>query len=76
MIYIIEAFDKQNGFLAFEEALPSGLDQEVKMIMGWEEEQQGWEGYDLSPNQIEALEKLLGKKIYDPDFKLQLSCNV
>lgn len=76
MIYLIEAFDKESGFLAFEEELPSGSDQAIKTIMGWTAEQQGWEGYDLSHEQLGALEKLLGKEIYNPAYKFQLSCNV
>jgi len=76
MKYMIEAFDKRSGFLEFEEELPSGLDEAIKKIMGWTTDQQGWEGYDLSRAQIEALEKLLSKKISDPVFKFQLSCNV
>ena len=76
MIYLIEAFDKESGFLAFEEELPSGSDQAIKTIMGWTVEQQGWEGYDLSHEQLGALEKLLGKEIYKPAYKFQLSCNV
>ncbi|WP_166219019.1 DUF7683 domain-containing protein [Pseudomonas atagonensis] len=76
MIYLIEAFDKESGFLAFEEKLPSGSDQAIKTIMGWTVEQQGWEGYDLSHEQLGALEKLLGKEIYNPAYKFQLSSNV
>ncbi|MBP5969217.1 MULTISPECIES: DUF7683 domain-containing protein [Pseudomonas] len=76
MIYLIEAFDKESGFLAFEEELPTGSDQAIKTIMGWTVEQQGWEGYDLSHEQLGALEKLLGKEIHNPAYKFQLSCNV
>lgn len=76
MIYLIEAFDKESGFLAFEEELRSGSDQAIKTIMGWTVEQQGWEGYDLSHEQLGALEKLLEKEIYNPAYKFQLSCNV
>ncbi|MGP6422029.1 DUF7683 domain-containing protein [Pseudomonas putida] len=76
MIYLIEAFDKESGFLAFEKELPSGSDQSIKAIMGWTMEQEGWEGYDLSHEQLSALEKLLGKKVYNPTYKFQLSCNV
>lgn len=76
MTYLIEAFDKEGGFLAFEEELPTGLDQPIKTIMGWTVEQQGWEGYDLSHEQLGALEKLLGKEIHNPAYKFQLSCNV
>lgn len=76
MIFLIEAFDKESGFLAFEEELPSGSGQSIKAVMEWTVEQEGWEGYDLSHEQLGALEKLLGKKIYHPAYKFQLSCNV
>ncbi|WP_339430895.1 MULTISPECIES: DUF7683 domain-containing protein [unclassified Pseudomonas] len=76
MIYLIEAFYEESGFLAFEEELPTGSDKAIKTIMGWTVEQQGWEGYDLSHEQLGALEKLLGKEIYNPAYKFQLSCNV
>ncbi|NUU35054.1 hypothetical protein [Pseudomonas sp. C2B4] len=75
MIYVIEAFYRDNELLAFEEELPAGKDQEVKRIMGWTAEQQGWEGYNLTNEQLGALENLLGKKIYDPAYLFQLSCN-
>jgi hypothetical protein len=76
MIYLIEAFDKESGFLAFEMEIPSGSDQKIKSIMGWTSEQEGWEGYDLSHGQLGALERLLGNEIYSPAYKFQLSCNV
>ncbi len=76
MIFLIEAFDKESGFLAFEEELPSGSDQAIKAIMGWTVEQEGWEGYDLSHEQLGALEKLLGKKTYNSAYKFLLSCYV
>ncbi|EJM48384.1 MULTISPECIES: DUF7683 domain-containing protein [unclassified Pseudomonas] len=76
MIYIIEAFDRESEFLVFEEKLPNGCDQELKTIMGWTSDQQGWEGYDLTSEQLEALERILGKKIHNPALIFQLSCNV
>jgi hypothetical protein len=75
MIYVIEAFYRDNELLAFEEELPAGKDQDVKRIMGWTADQQGWEGYNLTIEQLGALENLLGKKIYDPAYLFQLSCN-
>ncbi|UZE13284.1 hypothetical protein [Pseudomonas sp. B21-053] len=75
MIYRVEAFDIQTEFLAFEEDLPSGCDEQLKVIMGWTSDQQGWEGYDLTRTQLSALEEILGKEIYDPAFLFQLSCN-
>ncbi|WP_095193257.1 hypothetical protein [Pseudomonas sp. Irchel 3A7] len=75
MVYVIEAFYRDNELLAFEEELPTGNVQEIKRIMAWTAEQQGWEGYDLTNEQLEALENLLGKKIDDPAYLFQLNCN-
>lgn len=75
MIYIIEAFEKKTGVLAFEERLPEGHDEHLKKIMGWANEQQGWEGYDLTNSQLNELEGILGKRIYNPDYIFQISCN-
>lgn len=75
MIYIVEAFDKESGFLVFEETIPEGHDESLKEIMGWTSEPQGWEGYDLTKSQLEVLETILGKKVYDPVYVFQLSCN-
>lgn len=76
MIYIIEAFDKTTDLLVFEEKLPCGHDEKIKLIMDWTEEQWGWEGYDLEVHQFEALEKLLAKKVHDHQCFFQLTCNV
>ncbi|MHC8385852.1 DUF7683 domain-containing protein [Pseudomonas sp. LB3P14] len=76
MIYVIEAFDKKTELLAFEEELPNGYDKELKAIMGWTADQQGWEGYNLTTEQLDALEEILGKKIYNSAFLFQLTCNV
>lgn len=76
MIYLIEAFDKNTELLAFEEQLPNGYDEDLKTIMGWTADQKGWEGYNLTREQLGALEDILGKKIYDPGYLFQLTCNV
>lgn len=75
MNYVIEAFDKKTEMLVFEEAIPSGCDEKIKAIMGWTEEQQGWEGYDLTKDQFDSLEALLGKKIFNTAYLFQLICN-
>jgi hypothetical protein len=75
MNFVIEIFDKETELLVFEEELPSGHDSEIKGIMGWMDDQQGGEGYDVTSEQLKALEKLLGKNISDPAFVFQLTCN-
>ena len=75
IFYLIEAFDKETELLAFEEQVPNGFDEQVKRIMGWTADQQGWEGYDLTRTQLSALEEIMEKNIYDPAYIFQLSCN-
>jgi hypothetical protein len=73
--YLVEAFDKQTDFQAYVIELPKGCDEQIKTIMGWTTEQQGWEGYDLSPQQLSAIENLLKRPIRDPLYYFQLTCN-
>ena len=75
MIYRIEAFDRRTEFLVFEEDLPSGCHENLAAIMTWSCKQEGWEGYALSNEQLAALEKLLGKNVFDPKYTFQLTCN-
>ena len=76
MKYIIEAFDKETGFLAFEIELPEGCDSHISEIMGWATTPRGEEGYNLSANQIAAIEKVAGRQFYDSSSIFQLTCNI
>lgn len=76
MRFLVEAFDIETDFQAFVIELPQGCDEQIKAIMGWKEEPQGWEGYDLSPPQMQAIEELAGRSIDDRNFYFQLTCNV
>jgi hypothetical protein len=55
--------------------LPQDCDVQIKSIMGWTRNQQGWEGYNLSQLQLSAIEKIIGRPIYDSDHYFQLTCN-
>ena len=76
MKYIIEAFDKKTKFLVFEVQLPNGHDAQLAQIMGWLEPQRGDEGYNMTSDQIAAIEALVGSPFYDDDHIFQLTCNV
>ena len=76
MKYIVEAFDKETEFLAFEVDLPEGCDTELAAIMNWTSAQRGDEGYNLSSAQVEAIEKLASRQFYDQNHIFQLTCNV
>lgn len=76
MKYIIEAFDNETEFLAFEVDLPDGCDTELAAIMNWTSTQHGDEGYNLSSAQVEAIEKLASRQFYGQNHIFQLTCNV
>jgi hypothetical protein len=76
LIYTIEAFDKETGFLDFEVSLPADCDAPLAKIMGWSTPQRGDEGYDLDATQIAALESVANRPFYDKDHVFQLTCNV
>lgn len=76
MKYIIEAFDKETEFLAFEVELPEGSDSQIAKIMGWSTSPRGEEGYNLSANQVAELEELVGRQFYDSHNIFQLTCNI
>ncbi|OLF56687.1 hypothetical protein [Pseudomonas chlororaphis] len=75
MEYRIEAFDRQTECLVFEVGLPAGCDEQLKRLMGWTVEQQGWEGYDLSAAQLVVLEEISGKKFDISAYDFQLTVN-
>ncbi|WP_434561200.1 hypothetical protein J3P80_01525 [Pseudomonas sp. D2-30] len=75
MIYMIEAFDRKTGFLDFEEKIPEGQEERTKQIMGWANEQEGWEGYNLTRAQLSKFEEILGKEIYRSSCIFQITCN-
>ena len=75
MKYVVEAFNKTTELLAFEVAIPACYDIEVKRIMEWTTEQQGWDGYDLRVDQLIALGKLVGEPFDASAYGFQLSVN-
>ncbi len=72
---VIEVFDKSTELLIYEFLIPARNDEDVKEIMAWTTEQQGWEGYDLRADQLEALEKLVNEKFDTLAFDFQLTVN-
>jgi hypothetical protein len=74
--YIIEAFDKDTEFLAFEIDLPEGCETQLAAVMGWTMPQRGDEGYNLSAEQATAIEALARRQFYDNAHIFQLTCNI
>lgn len=73
MIYIIEAFDKKTEFLAFKVILPNGYDSQLAQIMEWASPPRGGEGYNMSMDQIAAIEGIGGRPFYDDAHIFQLT---
>lgn len=76
MKYIIEAFDKKTEFLSFKTNLPKGHDAQLAQIMEWSMPQRGGEGYNMTRDQIAAIETLAGRQFYDEVHLFQITCNV
>ncbi|MFJ7315491.1 hypothetical protein ACIQVE_22590 [Pseudomonas sp. NPDC098747] len=75
MRFLVEAFDKTTDFQASAIELPEGYAEQLKSIMGWKTEQQGWEGYDLTLQQLRAIEALTHHSFEDSRYYFQLTCN-
>jgi len=75
MKFFVEVFDKTTELLVFEFVIPAIHDEQVKAIMEWTTEQQGWEGYDLSADQLVALEKLVNENLDTLAYDFQLTVN-
>jgi len=75
MIYIVEAFDKEDESLVFEIELPEGCEPQLAKIMNWSSPQRGDEGYNLSDMQLSSIEVLAGKRFKDEKHIFQLICN-
>lgn len=73
MTHTISAFDKTTELMVFEIEIPQKNLPELKVIMAWSEPEDEIFGYDLSSEQLQKLEELLGQKIYDQRYDFQLS---
>ncbi|MQT33827.1 hypothetical protein GHO40_17340 [Pseudomonas helleri] len=73
MMHTISAFDKTTELMVFEIEIPQKNLPELKVIMAWTEPEDEIFGYDLSSEQLQKLEELLGQKIYDHRYDFQLS---
>ena len=73
MTHTISAFDKTTELMVFEIEIPQKNLPELKVIMAWTEPEDEIFGYDLSSEQLQKLEELLGQKIYDQRYDFQLS---
>ena len=73
MIHTVCAFDKTTELIVFEIEIPQQSKEDLKEIMSWNDPEDEFYGYDLSSEQIQRIEELLGQRFYDERYDFQLS---
>jgi hypothetical protein len=76
--YTVDAFDRVDEFLVFDISIPKDKLPEIAKVMGWSDEDYndfiaGIGGWNLTNQQIRAIEHLLGKEFYQEDLDFQIS---
>ncbi|RON10730.1 hypothetical protein BK659_04250 [Pseudomonas brassicacearum] len=74
MKHVIEVFDKQTEELLLSVEVPNSRQEELTKLMGWQNPEDEFDGYDLSPEQVETLEGWTGKILRGMDHIVQLVC--
>ncbi|NNB47066.1 DUF7683 domain-containing protein [Pseudomonas chlororaphis] len=76
MKHEVVAFDRDTEREAFSIDLPGENLEQLTALMGWQEPDDPIYEYELSDEQIAALEKLIGRHFHSPDYLFFLSCSV
>jgi hypothetical protein len=74
MKHVIEVFDKRTEELLQSVEVPSDRREDLAKLMNWLQPEDEFDGYDLSPEQIDALEQWTGKALNDENHIVQLVC--
>ena len=74
MIHAINAYDYETEKLNFSIEIASEQEARLAEIMGWKEPEDAIYEYDLSKEQIDQIETLVGKRFYDSSCVFQLTC--
>jgi len=75
MKHSVRAFYKTTERLAFKVEIPSESFEQLTELMDWQEPDDPIYEYELSDEQIAALEKLIGRRFHSPDYLFFLSCS-
>ena len=75
MKHSVRAFYKTTERLAFKVEIPSESFEQLTELMEWQEPDDPIYEYELSDEQIAALEKLIGRDFHHPDYLFFLSCS-
>ncbi|WP_339526986.1 DUF7683 domain-containing protein [Pseudomonas sp. EL_65y_Pfl2_R96] len=74
MKHVIEVFDKQTEELLLSVEIPRNRHDKLAKLMDWQTVEDEFDGYDLSPEQVQTLEAWTGKSLKDANHIVQLVC--
>lgn len=78
IVYTVDAFERVDELLVFEVDIPKEKLPEIAKIMIWTDEDYndfvaGIGGWNLTNQQVKAIEKILDKKFFQEDVDFQIS---
>lgn len=73
MTHVIYAFDRSTEALIFEVPISAEDIEQLRVIMKWNDAEDGLYGCDLDFQQLAQLETLTGRFFYDPQYDYQLA---
>jgi hypothetical protein len=74
MKHVIEVFDRQTEELLLSVEIPGSRHEELKKLMNWQQPEDEFDGYDLSPEQVKILEDWTEKSLMGEGHIVQLIC--
>ncbi|KOY02948.1 DUF7683 domain-containing protein [Pseudomonas nunensis] len=74
MKHVIEVFDRETEELLLSVEVPDSRHQALRALMNWQQPDDEFDGYDLSPEQIRVLEDWTGKSLMSANHIVQLVC--
>ncbi|KAA0996739.1 hypothetical protein FQ192_02930 [Pseudomonas sp. ANT_J12] len=74
MKHVVEVFDRQTEDLLLTVDVPASRREALRTLMNWQQPDDEFDGYDLSPEQIKVLEDWTGKPLMGANHIVQLVC--
>jgi hypothetical protein len=74
MKHVIEVFDSRTEDLLLTVDVPASRSEALRTLMNWQQPDDEFDGYDLSPEQIKVLEDWTGKPLMGANKIVQLVC--
>ncbi|MHC8310670.1 DUF7683 domain-containing protein [Pseudomonas sp. GT1P32] len=74
MRHVLEIFEKQTEELLQSVEIPANRSEELRQLMNWLKPEEGFDCYDLSPEQVETLQNWTGTNLDNRNHIVQLVC--